>query len=110
MEVKARMCVASCNRVLIDFSADGTLPDGFKREGFLYDKIVTLKGLSQRYCVTDCTAYGLVDNSGSCTTGSNKYYKLALQEVDNLQGTLNAQVDSSCPAGRRIRKNIQSEN
>ena len=106
MDVKARVCVASCNRVLIDFSADAALPDGFKREGYVYGKIVSLKGLSQRYCVTDCTAYGLVENSGSCTTGSGKYYKLALQEVDNSQGTLNAQVVSSCPAGRIILQNI----
>ena len=77
VDVKARVCVASCNRVLIDFSADGTLPDGFKREGYVYDKIVTLKGLSQRYCVTDCTTYGLVDISGSCTTGPNKYAAFA---------------------------------
>ncbi len=104
MDVKARICVTACSssRVLIDFTADGTLPDGVKREGNVYNKLVTLKHLSQRYCVTDCTAYGLVDSTGTCTTAASKYYKLALQQADNSVGTLNAQVDTACPGGKRI--------
>lgn len=100
MDVKGRICVASCDRVLIDFSADGTLPDGYKREGFVYDKVVTLKHLSQRYCVKSCTDYGLTEvTTGVCTTFSGQYYKLALQTVDTTAGTLNAQSTSTCPAG-----------